>query len=272
MRRRLRSIWPSKRWEPSAPRLPPSATTATSAATATVAGGSTGSGLDAHRLWRRHVRGRAVAVLGDLTRRASRTSRRSPACARGSHRRGGCTSRRPTRSAPPAARRRRWRRPRTPPPCPRGQRARVSADGAGDVQQRLHLGVEAIGRADLDRVEQRRPARARPRAPSRAVACAAWESMQKKQSLPADTAVASISRSCARDRRPGIRLDEQPGRPVRAGGRRAAASGASRRRCPGTSGRLPTIGSSCARSCRSSSRAIATPATFIRRSGVTPAV
>ena len=33
--------------------------------------------------------------------------------------------------------------------------------------------------------------------------------MQKKQSFAAETAVASISRSRARDRRPGIRLDER---------------------------------------------------------------
>ena len=81
---------------------------------------------------------------------------------------------------------------------------RVAPDGPGDVEQRPHLGVEAVGRAVLDHVDRPAPGRRRALAfSSSAVANAPWESMQKKQSFAAETAVASISRSCRRSVAPG---------------------------------------------------------------------
>src|SRR4029079_4515639 len=88
-----------------------------------------------------------------------------------------------------------------------------------------------------------------------AVAWAACESMQKKQSFTADTAVASISRSTRSIDAPGKSLTSSSSARPR---RWTPSSGVSRIAAPipGTSGRPPTIGSSRARSSRSSSRAI----------------
>ena len=135
-----------------------------------------------------------------------------------------------------------------------GEVARLASDRPRDVEQRAHLGVEALGRPDLDRVDQRHEiggaAPLEERGRERAVRVHAVEAVVRRGDRGREhLALAAL------DRGPGKSLtSSSSARPrrwtPRPGVSRIAA------RIPGTSGSPPTIGSSCERARRSSSRAM----------------